>query len=183
LETETLDIKASFDAVFKTHYPALCRYAFGITQHLPDAEEIVQNVFIRLWEQSDHLEIQHLKAYLYRAVYTRSLNYMRDQKKHSVVSEITDQVLQKHQTVSVPGAEAELQQKIKLALNTLPTECRRVFELSRFEELKYREIAEHLQISIKTVEAQMGKALRILRTELSEYLVSVIVFSIHFILS
>jgi RNA polymerase sigma-70 factor, ECF subfamily len=170
LETAITDIKASFDAIFKAYYPALCRYAFGITQQLPDAEEIVQGVFIKLWENSETLEVQHLKAYLYRAVYTRSLNYMRDKKKHTVLTEINEVVYQTAMETSQPGAEDELQQKIKQALQALPTECRRVFELSRFEELKYREIADQLQISIKTVEAQMGKALRILRLELHEYL-------------
>ena len=73
-----------------------------------------------------------------------------------------------------PEAHQELSQKIQTAISSLPKQCRYIFELSRFEELKYREIADQLQISVKTVETQMGKALKILRLQLAEYLVALV---------
>ena len=156
----------------------LCRYAFSITQDKADAEDIVQLAFVKLWELRETLEIQHsIKAYLYRIVYTRCLNYLRDNRAKVATQPINDEVLQHGHDIQ-PGAETELQQRLAKALTALPTECRRVFELSRFESLKYREIAEQLNISIKTVEAQMGKALRILRTELSDYLVTLLLLSL-----
>jgi RNA polymerase sigma-70 factor, ECF subfamily len=144
-----------------------------------EAEELVQTVFVKLWESADTIEISHsLKAYLYRMVYTRTLNHMRDKKRKAVT-----EPLDAHLHLSEPTLDRidqeQLQNRLRSALDKLPTECRRIFELSRYEELKYREIADQLQISIKTVEAQMGKALKLLRLDLADYLVLLLIIGFH----
>ncbi len=167
--------ESAFDTLFRAFYAPLCHYAGSLTDgDMDEAEDVVQQVFVKLWEQRAVFDVQwSVKAYLYKMVYNRCLNRLRDNrireqyKKHNA-----DQLERGHE--QQPGGETELGERIQKALLTLPTECRRVFELSRFEELKYREIADLLGISIKTVETQMGKALRLMRSELAEYLVTVL---------
>jgi RNA polymerase sigma-70 factor (family 1) len=165
--------ESAFDRLFRTYYAPLCRYARSMTEgDLDEAEDIVQQIFVKVWEQREHLEVQwSLKAYLYKMVHHRCLNRLRDARIRERYK-VHNATQLEHQSESIPGAAAELGARIQNALAALPTECRRVFELSRFEELKYREIADQLGISIKTVETQMGKALRIMRTELADYLVA-----------
>ena len=111
-------------------------------------------------------------------VHNLALNRLRSQKIQ--VRYVQHQTRQMAQQYESPRESPELQLRIREVLNKLPEQCRHVFELSRFEELKYREIAEHLGISIKTVETHMGKALRIMRQELAEFL-TVLITIIQFI--
>jgi RNA polymerase sigma-70 factor (family 1) len=172
-----LDISQEFDAVFRMWYPVLCRYAISILASQAEAEDLVQQVFLKLWEKRNDLDINtSLKAYLYRMVHNACLNHMRSQKNKSTESIEEYLVPVESHTPERALTSAELDARIQNALQRLPKECRRIFELNRFETLKYREIAEQLQISIKTVESQMGKALRILRTELSDYIVSLFAY-------
>lgn len=165
----------AFEASFKTHFNALHAYATAIVKDADSAEEVVQTVFLKLWEKRFELQITvSLKSYLYKAVYHHSLNYLKHQK---VRQRHMENSLQEHQVYQssgsygeTPGQEAELMRRIQAVLDALPERCRHVFHLSRFEELKYHEIAERLDISIKTVEAHMGKALKSLRMGLSEFL-------------
>src|SRR5690606_20926487 len=148
------------------------------------AEEIVQTVFLKLWEKRDMLDINSsLKAYLYRAVYHDSLNYIKHQqvkRKHweHAHYEMT-QGKPEEVGEQIKGQENELYERFQLALEKLPQECRMVFHLSRCEELKYQEIAGRLDISIKTVEAHMGKALKTMRIELAEFLPLFLMFLIN----
>jgi RNA polymerase sigma-70 factor (ECF subfamily) len=164
------DSSALFENVFKTHFKSLHAYALAILKDDATAEEIVQNVFYKLWEKKDKITIESsLTAYLYKAVYYESLNYL----KHVKVKEIHHAHVTRH---NVGGdttdslALKELQQKIDLAITQLPEQCRTIFQLSRYEGLKYRMIADKMGISVKTVESQMGKALKTLRIKLIEYL-------------
>lgn len=162
----------TFEQVFKTHFKTLLTYAFTILKNQATAEEIVQNVFFKLWDKQTPLPPgAQLKPYLYRAVHNESLNHIKHEsvkhryQMHAVrAEEVHEQAAEKKVLT------AELEEKIRLALNDLPEQCRLVFQLSRFEEMKYREIADELGISIKTVENQMGKALKILREKLAEFL-------------
>lgn len=160
----------AFDSLFRAWYTPLVRYACSFTEGDQDeAEELVQNAFAKLWGQREQLEFQSsIKSYLYRMVHNQALNRLRTQRIHERYTQ--HQARQMANEVESPKDDPELQQRLRKVLDALPTQCRHVFELSRFEELKYREIAEHLGISIKTVETHMGKALRILRLELAEYL-------------
>ncbi len=163
----------SFEHVYTTYFTGLHRYVNSMINDEMESEEIVQNVFIKLWERKDTLDIQlSLKAYLYKSVYNESLNWLKHQKVKQAYESHSLYVMKQK---SAPEAHEELasktlQQKIREALLDLPEQCRTIFQLSRFEELKYREIAHQLNLSEKTVENQMGKALRILRLKLGDYL-------------
>jgi RNA polymerase sigma-70 factor (ECF subfamily) len=136
------------------------------------AEGIVQNVFLKIWERGEHLSFHQAPApYLYRSVHNQSLNHL----KHKKVRQAYDAYAIKVQAYDKNAAGSkiqltELQQKITEALSELPQQCRTIFQMSRFREMKYQEIADELGLSIKTVEAQMGKALKVLRKKLADYL-------------
>jgi RNA polymerase sigma-70 factor (ECF subfamily) len=161
--------EAYFEALFRTYYKQLCRFSFRIVHDKDKAEDVVQTCFINLWQKKDVLIIQStFKSYLFRSVYNRSINeYARSKKiineDISVLSEASGSV--SDDPLLLMQAE-ETQKKIDLAIAAMPDGCRTVFMLSREEQLSYKEIAEMLQISVKTVENQMGKALRILREHL-----------------
>lgn len=168
----------AFEEVFKTHFKALHSYAYTILKDDVIAEEMVQNVFFKLWEKKEQLTIQtSLKAYLYKSVYHESLNYLKHQKVKSVhkayAMHSTDHSSNLAEKKLLHG---ELENKLQNAINDLPEQCRTIFQLSRFEELKYREIADTLGLSIKTVENQMGKALKVLRLKLVEFLPTIVAF-------
>lgn len=165
--------KIEFEKAFKLYYKPLCDYARTIIRDNDESEEIVQNVFYIIWCKRDTLEITtSLKAYLYRAVYNSSLNKLKHIKIKLAHAE------DYKSNFSPAGANniveridgKELDNKIHSALNSLPEQCGTVFKLSRFENLKYSEIAEKLGISVKTVENHMGKALKIMRENLKDYL-------------
>jgi len=164
-----------FDTVFRKYYAPLCHYATKLTDGDPDeAEDIVQQTFVKLWERRHSLNIAwSVKAYLYKMVHNAALNRIRHQQTKNKYQQFNAQQLDT-QHVLPEDTAPELRERLQNALNELPPQCRNIFELSRFEELKYREIAEHLDISIKTVETQMGKALRLMRMQLADYLVTII---------
>jgi len=167
--------EAAFEGIFRQWYEPLCGYASRLTDgDLDEAEDLVQQVFVKLWERREQLDIAwSLKGYLYKTVHNTALNRLRTAKTHSRYLDFNAAQLEKEHTPP-DFAVGELAERIQNALEKLPPQCRHIFELSRFEELKYREIADQLGISIKTVETQMGKALRLLRFQLAEYLVSLL---------
>lgn len=165
------DITA-FEMIFKTYYQPLCNYAYSFVQDRDEAEEIVQSTFLSVWEKKENLTIHTgVKPYLYAMVRNASLNVLKHEKikqQHAAVELAVAERSSESVTRSVMASE--LEERIYKALNKLPEQCRLVFKLSRFEELKYAEIAEQLNISVKTVENQMGKALKIMRDQLKDYL-------------
>lgn len=171
---------ASFEQVFKTYFKSLHAYAFSIINDEDEAEEIVQQVFFKLWERNENLHINGpINAYLYRAVHNESLNYLKHQKVKAGHQLYVAYNMKNEAELPLKKINAaELENKIKKALNELPEQCRTVFQLSRFDDLKYREIADKLDISVKTVENQMGKALKILRAKLADYLLFIFIFFI-----
>lgn len=161
-----------FEAVFKTNFKNLHAYAISLVKDAANAEEMVQNVFVRLWEKKEQLDIrQSATAYLYRSVYNECLNYLKHQKVKTAYQQFM--LHRSHdQTATAAGRVqlSELQQQLNKALSELPEQCRSIFQMSRFEEMKYQEIADKMGLSIKTIENQMGKALRLLREKLADYL-------------
>lgn len=158
----------NFERLFKDFFPPLMAFARKILGDEDDARDVVHQVFINLWEKRKELDLStSLKSYLFTAVHNRSLNVIRDRKKFSSaeVPEVAGEW-----DVSAQIESMELEGKIREAIDSLPEKCREIFELSRFEGLKYGEIARQLDISIKTVENQMSKALKILREQLGKYL-------------
>jgi len=171
---------ALFEDIFKTHFKGLHAYAGSIIKDDAAAEEIVQHVFYKLWERKNTLKIeQSVAAYLYRAVYNDSLNYLRHNKVKATYQDYASRNTSEGDHATDPSTLRELQQKIDATINELPEQCRTIFQMSRFEDLKYRTIADRLGISVKTVENQMGKALRILRMKLTDYLPALLLIFIH----
>ena len=161
------DSAVLFEEVFRIHFTSLHSYATSIIKEEAAAEEIVQNVFFKLWEQSEKIQINvSVSAYLYKAVYNDCLNYLRHNKvKAGHYAHVTSTTTE-HGDAMDPAVLKELQQKIDVALNELPEQCRTIFQLSRLDNLRYRAIADQLGISVKTVENQVAKAVRLLRTKL-----------------
>lgn len=166
-----------FGEFFRDHYARLCTFAHSFVKDPDEAEEVVQQVFIQLWEKRLHVDIQlSVQAYLFRAVRNSCLNKIRHEQVRRAYADEQQALAAESPSASGLAFKNELQEQIYKAIEKLPEQCRLIFRLSRYEELKYAEIAEQLGISVKTVENQMGKALRILRNELQEYLVLAIVF-------
>lgn len=162
----------AFEMIFKTYYSPLCRYAYSLLQDKEAAEEIVQSSLLVVWEKRQTISIDtSIKSYLFRMVRNACLNAIKHErvKQHHVAHELyVSSVAQESVLHQVQAAE--LENRIALAMQSLPEQCRLIFQLSRFEELKYQEIADQLNISVKTVENHMGKALKLMRERLKEYL-------------
>lgn len=161
-----------FEETFRKYYQSLCNYANSILKEMDEAEEVVQNLFLSIWEKRSDLEISiSLKSYLYRAVHNHCLNRIKHLKVREEYQQYAVNFYEaSYESVSQTVMKNELETKIEEAIKKLPEQCRLIFRMSRFEELKYHEIAEQLELSPKTVENQIGKALKILRVELAEYL-------------
>jgi RNA polymerase sigma-70 factor (ECF subfamily) len=161
-----------FEQVFKTHFKNLHAYACTILKDEMLSEELVQNIFFKLWERPGKMNITgSIAAYLYRAVHNESLNHLKHMKVRSKYQvHAVHQMKNETDSASKNIIFKELETKFHHALQELPEQCRTIFQLSRFEELKYREIADRLEISPKTVENQMGKALKLLRMKLIDFL-------------
>ena len=133
-----------------------------------DAKGIVHEVYVGFWEKFESLPADtNYRSYLYTAVRNRCLNHIRDKKKHLTLDAVWEHEII---TENTETETEELSKAIDAGIESLPEKCREVFELNRIEGLKYAQIAEKLGISIKTVEAQMSKALSVLRDHLKEFL-------------
>ncbi|GAB3504938.1 RNA polymerase sigma-70 factor [Spirosoma knui] len=170
-----------FEAVFRQHYNPLCQYGHSFLKDWDDTEEVVQAVFMTIWEKRDGMEINaSLKSYLYRAVHNRCLNRIKHlavQAEHR--NQVEADLVQTYEAPVQVLMANELSDRLQEAIQRLPEQCRLIFMMSRFDELKYQEIADRLGLSIKTVENQIGKALRILRTDLAEYLPALILLGVR----
>ncbi len=162
---------ANYEILFRENYESLARYAFSILKNQEEAEDVVQRLFVKFWEKRNEMEsILDHRAYLFRSVYNSSLNQLKRMQRSQAFSGDGEAAVASSDAANHLVLSDELQSKIDQAVTGLPTKCQEVFRLSRFEDLSYKEISEHLDISIKTVENHMVKALRIMREELSEYL-------------
>ena len=158
----------SFAKTFDRYYSVLCYYADKFIHDTDESRSLVQQVFVDLWMKRKKIVIQQsIKAYLYKAVKNYALDYL---KHKNVESKFLNKVQGESETFDTNLIEeAELNARINSAIDDLPEKCREIFLLCRFEELHYREIAKRLGISIKTVEMQMGIALKKLRSQLTEH--------------
>jgi RNA polymerase sigma-70 factor, ECF subfamily len=165
-----------FETFFRKHYQPLCNYACGILKDMDDSEEIVQSIFMKLWEQRQEIDITiSLKSYLYRAVHNTCLNRIKHLKVQDEYRQHVGYFLENnHESATDTLYKNELEKRIADAIELLPKQCQIIFKMSRFEELKYQEIADKMGLSVKTIENQIGKALKIMRTELADYLPMII---------
>lgn len=162
---------STFEQVFRTLYPELCAYANRFLKDMDFAEESVQDVFYHLWEKRGKLIVEtSLTSYLYRAVRNKCLQSI----EHRAVELKYEQYFMQQKDydnmdASEPVQMSELNEIISKTLDALPPRCSRIFRLNRFEGLRYKEIAQKLSLSVKTVEANMGKALKLFRENLKDY--------------
>lgn len=165
------DIKA-FERVFRLYYSPLCLYAVSITGRMDAAEEIVQELFYVFWKERETLQILYsLKSYLYGATRNKALQYcehleVRERHREAVLSREQEEKPSDPQDML---EYKELETLINRTLKKLPERRLRIFRMHRFEGKKYAEIASALSLSIKTVEAEMTKALQTLRKEIENY--------------
>lgn len=159
-----------FESLFRSSYVSLVRYARTLIKDHDTAEEIVQDLFFKLWKDKEKLQIESsLNGYLYRAVHNRCLHYIDHNR---VVEKYVREMKEREQETNESPTDIlhyrELQAKVAAIIERLPEKCGKIFCMSRFEGLKYSEIADRLSISIKTVEANMGRALKEFRKALAE---------------
>ncbi len=173
--------QSALKTLFDAYYPTVCNTVFRMLKDRPTSEDVAQDVFIKLWEKREQLNItSSLGAYLRRFAINEAISHMRKHKKHQSESiDASMPVVSLYQGAVEQLYESEMQQKIAGAINELPPRCQVVFKLSRYEELSYKEIASKLDISVKTVENQMGKALKVLRISLKEFLTLLLFISIN----
>ena len=158
-----------FEQVFKSHYTDLCRFAMRYVREEITSEEIVQEVFINIWERRTELNINSsIKAYLFTAVRNRSFNYIKLQlpKEHQKTDVDALSELQIDNNEDDLRLE-ELKAYVNEAIDLLPKKCKAIFILSRTAGMTYKEIADEMDISVKTVENQVGLALKKLREQLN----------------
>jgi RNA polymerase sigma-70 factor, ECF subfamily len=171
LELLARDSDQAIVLIFRLHYSFICQAVYRVIPDQNLAEDLAQEIFLELWRKRDQLQVNtSLKAYLRRAAVNRSLNYIRDQKISFELDDSQATIASGLPTIGQQLEAEELQRYIDQAIDQLPERCRVVFVLSRFEQLSYAEIAENLDISVKTVENQISKALKLLRAALGPYL-------------
>lgn len=175
--------KEAFRFFFERYYADLCNLVHIYLHDPVISEEIVQDIFIYLWEKKEKIKIESsVKSYLLRAAKNRSLNFIRNEKIKSEIltklekkdyndREIPDQVLD----------ASQLREIINTAIDSLPERCRQIYILGKEKNLSYREIGEELGISVKTVEAQMSTALKRLRDQLRPHYNDIFVFFLLFL--
>lgn len=164
----------NFEEVYKSHYKMLRNAAENIIGDKDASHDVVQEVFMKLWNKRQELDhILNIKAYLFKSVINTSLSWLENNKNKSPLPDLK---LESGASSDSGILARELETKIQAALNTLPPKCKAIFALSRFEGLKNKEIAEHLGLSLKTVENQMGIALKKMRDDLKQYLTRDLLF-------
>jgi RNA polymerase sigma-70 factor, ECF subfamily len=165
------DINA-FESLFRQYYATLCNFAVKYVKDKDAAEEIVQDFFYQYWKNRETMTINvSIKAYLYMSVRNNSLKYLRQKRvRQKYADDVSAKLSESQLHTSQDSLDIkELQNKIDEILDEMPERCATIFRMSRCEGLKYREIAHTLSISVKTVEANMGKVLQTLREKLRNY--------------
>jgi RNA polymerase sigma-70 factor, ECF subfamily len=172
--------KEAYTFLFHSHYKHLCTYSFRFVRNLEISEEIVQEVFFRIWEKRESLNLpENIESYLYRAVHNESINMCKKLQKeyHN-----KNQYLKEFNTIENFNdflVHKEIINNIKFAIDELPDRCREIFKMNRYSAMSYKEISIKLGITEKGVEFHMIKALKILREKLKECLVPVLLFLIN----
>jgi len=168
----------NYNQLFHDYYVDLCRFAFTFVKDSDASEEIVQEVFIALWEKRHSLEISHsIRSFLYTSVKNKALNYVRDNNTRTIhEAAFANEQTQEFAPENNSCEYQQLEESVEKAIAELPEQCKRIYIMSRYENLTYKQIANQLEISPKTVENQLGIALKKLRTTISPIINTVFIF-------
>ena len=160
----------AFEFVFNSYYPSLSRFSYSFIKDQDKAESLVQEVFIKLWEKRKNMiDIENLLSYLMTMVRNQSIDYLRKEKANSKLY-LNVKPDESVNTTEEQISKNEFEEKLLQSLHKLPERCRMAFEMSRFESFTNKEIAQKMEISVKGVEALIGRSLKFLRSELAEFL-------------
>ncbi|NWJ51978.1 MAG: RNA polymerase sigma-70 factor [Bacteroidetes bacterium] len=173
--------KSAFSSLFTAYYSDLVMFATTFLKDLDSSEEIVQDVFLKLWEDREIITVTTtLKSFLLKLIQNRCLDWLRHAK---VIHSHHDSVLNSSPLLECDTENyilrSEIEKIVKKALDKIPDEIAEPFKLNRYDGLKYREIAEKMQVSNRTVEVRIGKVLQILRDELKDYLITFLMLLSH----
>ena len=167
-----------FETIFKEHFEFLSNIAFAMVKDEDDSYDIVQQVFIKFWDKRFSVDItDNIKSYLHRATINTSLNFIEKNKRIVKVDDSKLEILPGQSfEKNTDFLSGEVEDAIKKAISELPEKCGVVFSLSRFSDMTNKEIADHLNISVKAIEKHISRALRELRVSLKPYMSSIIIF-------
>lgn len=177
--------KKAFEYIFKTYYDQLCRYAEEILKDTEKARDVVENIFVLIWEERKMIDIHtSLRSYLYRSTYNSCLNLIRKKKTenkyrnfflhHSDLSKTHDYGSSSYPLSGI--IENELIDKLETIINDLPPQCRKVFLMSRHDGMSHCQIAESLGLSVNTVKAHIMGALKKIQYALKDIIISLLLF-------
>src|ERR1035437_395789 len=169
--------KSAFSSLFTAYYSDLVMFAITFLKDLDSSEEIVQDVFLKLWEDREVIIVTTtLKSFLLKLIQNRCLDCLRHAK---VINSHHDTVINSSPLLECDTENyilrSEIEKIVQKALDKIPEEIAEPFKLNRYEGLKYREIAEKMHVSNRTIEVRVGKVLQILRNELKDYLITFLI--------
>ena len=169
-EAIKMDDARAYEKIFRAYYRPMTAYAFRFVGNLPESESIVQDVFLRLWQKRRDITIaSSLMHYLFRSVKNNCINFMEHERIKTRYQAFVVQSEHDRNDYSEFFPDPDLMNRIESAISALPPKRQEIFRLAREEGLKYREIAEKLELSVKTVETQMSLALKQLRESLKSF--------------
>lgn len=175
--------QAAFATIFSLYYKDLVVFSFSYTRNMEVAEELVQDLFVRLWEKHTSLDItSSLKAFLLKSVQNACFNWIKHHamvQKHSMI--LAKSMLLADEETEHYILHSDLQNRLNEALEKLPEEQREVFRLNRLDQLRYEDIAQKYGVSIRTIEVRMAKALQFLRKELIDLLPVIFLLILFFV--
>lgn len=161
---------ASFRIIYDLYFEPVCVFLSYYTRDVATIEDVVQDVFVSLWEHKEYLEIQYLKTYLYNAARNRMLNYLRNRENRIA---LLAEWIKENETVEASPDCYDMEEFsviLRKAVNMLPDRCKEIFILSKEQKLTYQQIADYYHISLKTVESQMAIALKRIRKYIASFL-------------
>ncbi len=170
----------AFELLYRKYFRRLCAFANKYLHDYDVTQEVVQEVFYTIWEKREHLDSnKEILPFLFQSTKNRSLHILEHQKVEDKYQQVIQYAYSQGDFFDVQDSllAKELEAKLGEIIESLPEKCRKIFLLSRQEGKKYKDIAEELNISVKTVETQMSRALKVFREELKDYL-SIVLFAI-----